>query len=198
MARKWIEGVPDTKIETKAGAVWVRANGPEHISVNTKPIYGPHIGADEAQIVIRGVPYYVSATLIYVPADVFAPEDSEARGELRAAKGWRVSPASYQSSDGARQNWLYREGLYATRPGSFSRDSVSPAARRTIVELVEQVANEWTATDAGKEAIRVNSIASLSNDAARVEEKIAESEGQIRELRAQLRNLDKQIAKLSR
>lgn len=194
--REYLDSSLDSKIETKAGELWVCANGPGTLHVSSKPIYGSQDVSP--YITLRGIEYHVSAHVIWIEKDEHAPLDSDAKGEIRAAKGWRVAPSTYQRGEETIRNWNYRQGVHASRRGMYFDKDTTDAARRALVQIVEEAVNAWSATPEAQEAIRQGSIRALHNDARSAEEKIAKKLAEVDELRAKVRAFDKQIAKLSK
>jgi hypothetical protein len=191
-----MDSLPDSRVTTKQGEVWICVNGPGTLHVSTHPVYGDQ--ETSPYLTIRGIEYQASAHMIWIPEDVYGPKGSDSEGEIRVRKGWRVKPYTYGTGEDKRDNWNLREGLYASRKGAVSVDSVSSAARRSLVEVLEGAANSWGETPEACESIRQGSIRYLSNEARRDEEKIEELTGQIAELRASVKARDAEIRKLSR
>jgi hypothetical protein len=192
MAREFLDSLPDSRVSTPAGALFICVNGPDTLHVASKPIYGSQ--AESPYITIRGIEYHVSAHLIYVPEDVKGEPGADNAGEIKVRKGWRVNPATYQRGAEKVQNWRIRDGLYASRKGSVSLHDTTPAAQRALVEVIEAAANEWTAKPEAREALRQGAIRSLSNDARSDEEKIEDLSTQIADLRKRVKERDRQIA----
>jgi hypothetical protein len=188
-----------TKIDTKAGPLFVLNAHPGILQLTTNPDGGGPIGR-ESKLTIRGVSYSVTAILTLVPEDVRAPEGCGDAGAIRAAKGWRVKPRMIPAPDhsgGKVANWNMREGLIASFTPWRQGQEPSSAARRTMIEIIEEAANAWAATEAGIEKIRADSMTSLVEDNERDQRAIEEHEAEIRALRDQIAARIKQIADLA-
>jgi len=203
--REWIDSVAVIHTHPKHGTFRIVINDEDRIHleaiepIDVMPGQDWHDVYNKTQrrpLVIRGVAYNASFSLIWNPDPVTHYGDGSPYTPP-IDSGWRVTPGNYDDQDKKHPtpiNWGWRTGFYGSRAGGYKYDDTTPAGKRGLIEIAEQVAADWYATAGAKAELLRGAIASASQSARSLEEEIQKMEQQIDSARGKVAILDTQIA----